>query len=139
MKLSKIKTDADAVAAIHADVGERPRVELTIKDGTITGLRVGQLHATVESYNVLSVHREVAHEEAERYKLVAKAKGFPPAVRYFEYAHERSTAMGEYADGTEFEESDGVAVALADDGSVLREIGEGQPAASPTPDSDLPF
>ena len=134
MKLQKIKTEAEALAAIQDNEG-RKLVELMVKDGVIVGLRVGKLHAGIESYNVLTINREVEHEEAKRHKLVATAKGFPPAVTYHEYSHERDAAKREYGEGVEFEEADNVPVLVGDDGAVIREVG----APAPSSDNDLPF
>jgi hypothetical protein len=138
MKLQKVKTEADVLAALRAPAGEgRKQVELVTKDGTITGLRIGLLHCTVEQYNVLTVHREVPYEEAKRYKLVAKVQGFAPATSYHETSYERSDARKAFGPGTEFEEADNVPVLLDDNGTVVGEAGEGTPVAAS--DDDITF
>ena len=132
MKLKTIKTDAEAREAIHQYPDERPVVELTTRNGTVVGVRVGSLHVT-STYG-LEVAREVQHEEETRYRMTASIKGFEPRVEYFDDYGKALELKRSFDDNAEVTLDENVKVLVDGSGKIIGEVGQ-QTASG----DDLPF
>lgn len=138
MKLEKIKTVAEVLAAIKANPEGRDLIEITTVDKTLKGIRVGGAHFTVDTYS-FQMHRESTGEVEERFRLTANIAGFPPVVSYHGSDYEANNAASPLPSIAEIEVVP-VRVLVDDAGEVIREVdGESAaPAARDTSD-DLPF
>ena len=82
MILEKVKTAATAREAISMKVEGRDDVELIVKDKNVTGIRIGGLHISVQTYN-LEIMAETPFQEASWWMGKASVKGFGDKVKYF--------------------------------------------------------
>jgi hypothetical protein len=125
LKLKQIKTIAELESAIYAG---RPSgegfVDITTVDGTIKAARVGSAHFRMEAYGTVGLFREIEHEEADRYRLIAKAQGFKPQVTYHESLSDLRAKQKSYGDTVETDDNSAeqVKVLLNDNGDVVREV-----------------
>jgi hypothetical protein len=135
MKLRRVKTEAEARAAMLAEAEGRPMVEFTTKDGNFTALRIGQLHVGFGQYgSTLELSVESPFDKATRYRVTATAQGFPPAVTYHEDWAAAVAKRDSYGDGVTTELNTNQVDVLVDEcGTVVRELGTGATG------EDVPF
>lgn len=135
MKLKSINTAAEIDAAIRAPRGDRPLIEVTMEDKTLKGVRIGTAHFRQESYSTFKAMAEVNQEEAERYRLTAKIKGFPDQVSYHDDSAAAYRAAEKFGDAVETDVEGPISVFIDAGGKIVGEVN----ATKPVTEDDLPF
>lgn len=129
MKLCKVKTEAEAREAMDAcpSGADAQQVEFITKDGSFSGVRIGQLHITPGEYGSgIGLHREVLFDPASRYRVTAKAEGFPPQVHYFADYGDATAKRDSYAAGTDVQLDSHINVLVDASGNVVKELGKAE-------------
>lgn len=136
MKLKTIKTEAEIAEAIATKIAGRKMIEVTSVNGAVKGVRIGAAHFSMEAYSFV-VHAETDREQASRYRLTAKAAGFPDAVSYHESLSDANAAKDRFSSDTDTAVAS-VNVWLDGAGEVISEV-DAEPAKSINNEDDLPF
>lgn len=135
MILEKVKTAASAREAIAMKVDGRDDVELVVKDKNVTGIRIGGLHISVQSYN-LEIMAETPFHEASWWMGKASVKGFGDKVQYFPEYDKAREWLDEFDRLTVETDGPTSAKVLVDEkGEFVRASADPEPGNS----SDIPF
>ena len=135
MILERVKTAEAARSAIASNLDGRPDVEMIVKDKNVSGIRIGGLHISINTYS-LEIMAETPFQEASWYMGKATVKGFGEKVKYFPDYDGAQNWLNEFDRlSVELDGPTSAVVLVNEKGEFVRPVA--LPAASES--SDIPF